>query len=791
MSNSRASRLSAWLRTLDGEQLRRVLDARPDSVRAPEPCTLGELADRLQRPGSVARALQRLPLPCLQTAEALAALGTPVSRTELGELLGTDTRALDPVLRALADQALVWPGTAGELHMAAALRTAWVSPLGLGPGLAELLSSKTSEELRTMVTTLGLTPGTRKQQRLDAVLDHHGNPGRLLRLLDSAPARARELLEQHCGPESPLILYGSAAPGSTERWLLDRALLVGRPWSYEPAQVPAEVIRALRGPDWHAPFAPVPPAPDLVRLTPAEVEHEAGTAATAFAGQATAVLAACAARPPATLKSGGVGARELARIGKSVQCEEPVVRLVLECAYEAGLLAYEDKALRASPAYDAWAEREPADQFATLLRAWWQLGRTPTAARDEEGKALPSATRTPPCSGCLAARHGLLAAAADLPESHGVRNPADLGPLVAWQRPFADELPQDTQPFGTLIREAELLGVLARGALSPLGTALLHDDDPATLQHHAGRLLPGAIGKARIGGDLTAVVTGAPSARLAALLDSLADREARGTASVWRFSPTSVRRALDAGRTPSEIESDLSAVAEGMLPQPLTYLIHDTARRHGRIRIAPAACVIHSDDTALLAEIAAHRKLTRLGLRKLAPTVLLCRTALPEALGALRAEGYAPVAETEDGAVRVERPEQPRTNHVLPRPRRALAAPAPAPLIPTSELATRLLAAPDRLPHPDPDRGIPFASDTEEILAGYAKALALTDIRQLAHAIHESEPITIEYVATSGNHTIRTVSELDFDPPYLHAYCHLREDERVFTLSRIQAVLPA
>ncbi|WP_323180409.1 WYL domain-containing protein [Streptomyces sp. NBC_00102] len=28
------------------------------------------------------------------------------------------------------------------------------------------------------------------------------------------------------------------------------------------------------------------------------------------------------------------------------------------------------------------------------------------------------------------------------------------------------------------------------------------------------------------------------------------------------------------------------------------------------------------------------------------------------------------------------------------------------------------------------------------------------------------------------------------DPPYLYAWCHLRDDERVFTLSRIHGIMP-
>ncbi|WP_432158370.1 hypothetical protein, partial [Streptomyces sp. bgisy153] len=71
---------------------------------------MGELADRLQRPGSVALALPRLALPHLQVAEALAALGAPASRGALAKLLGVvddeTTRELDGVLEVLAEHAL-------------------------------------------------------------------------------------------------------------------------------------------------------------------------------------------------------------------------------------------------------------------------------------------------------------------------------------------------------------------------------------------------------------------------------------------------------------------------------------------------------------------------------------------------------------------------------------------------------------------------------------------------------------------------------------------------------------
>ncbi|UYQ66561.1 helicase-associated domain-containing protein [Streptomyces peucetius] len=197
------------------------------------------------------------------------------------------------------------------------------------------------------------------------------------------------------------------------------------------------------------------------------------------------------------------------------------------------------------------------------------------------------------------------------------------------------------------------------------------EDDAAGLAAVCRRLLPTATRTARIGADLTAVVTGPPSAPLAALLDSVAHRETSGTASVWRFSTGSVRRALDAGHSPDDLTADLAAVASRPLPQPLSYLIADTARGHGRVRVAPAACVIHGEEPALLTELAAHRKLTELGLRQLAPTVLISRSPLGATLAALRAEGYAPVAETADGTVHIGKKRPQRAPAPVPTPRQA------------------------------------------------------------------------------------------------------------------------
>lgn len=807
IGKSGGSRLTSWLAGLDVPRLERVLAARSDTVSPPEPRSLGELADRLQRPGSVALALSRLARPALQAAEALAASGTAMTRDALASLLGMvgveEVRGLDVALEVLADHALVWPDSAGTLRMASPLRQAWDAPLGLDPPLEQLLAGVSSEELRGMLASLGVKPPGNKQQRLAALVDHHSDAKRVVEVVAQAPADTRKLLERQAesrsqAPRSVALGFSEPTSGRAARWALERGLLVQDRYRYGPARMPAQVAMALRGPGWHAPFEPVPPVARTQPVTAEEVEREAAAALTGFASHAASVLSVCAAKPPARLKSGGVGARELSRLGKAARCDETVVRLVLETAYAAGLLARDGDLVPLTEAYDAWSELEPGERIPLLLQAWWAMPLTPAQARDEEGRSLPALAGAPPCDGCRQARQGLLTAAADLPAGEGVRRTPDLGSLVAWHRPLADQLPQDETPFATVILEAEMLGVLARGALSGIGAAL-QAGDAAALSSTAGRLLPAATGTVLIGADLTAVAAGTPTAGLAKLLDSVADRETGGAASVWRFSAGSIRGALDAGCTADSIVEGLAAAA-GPLPQPLSYLIADTARRHGQVRLAQTACVIHSEDAALLAEIAVHRKLADLGLRRLAPTVLISRTPLAKTLAALRAEGYAPVAEAADGAVRIETAERRRAALPLPAPRRAPGSAGsrfPSGAVqqvsgPGSprDLAARLHAAPPSSPEPDPNNGVPFGTDTEEIIAGYADRLSLTDVRQLAHAVDTGRAITIEYDAASGGHSVRSVSELDLDPPYLHAWCHLRNDERVFTLSRIASVMP-
>ena len=148
---------------------------------------------------------------------------------------------------------------------------------------------------------------------------------------------------------------------------------------------------------------------------------------------------------------------------------------------------------------------------------------------------------------------------------------------------------------------------------------------------------------ATFGSDLTVLVSGSPTAQVTTLLDASADRESSGSASLWRFSLASVRRAFDEGSSAAELLSSLTNIAGGPLPQPLEYLITDVGRRYGVVTVTAGLCVLHSrEDPVLLHEICSDRSLKQLGLQLIAPMVALSQQNSETTLTALRRAGYLP-----------------------------------------------------------------------------------------------------------------------------------------------------
>ena len=117
----------------------------------------------------------------------------------------------------------------------------------------------------------------------------------------------------------------------------------------------------------------------------------------------------------------------------------------------------------------------------------------------------------------------------------------------------------------------------------------------------------------------------------------MASVESAGAAMVYRISEASIRRALDTGRTAGELHGLFTRYSKTPVPQGLTYLIDDVARRHGQLRVGMASSFVRCEDAALLAQAVTAPAAERLEMRLLAPTVAVSQAPISEVLTALRA----------------------------------------------------------------------------------------------------------------------------------------------------------
>jgi hypothetical protein len=641
--------MSAWLRTLPAEELDELVAARPDARRYRDPSCTG-LARWLAHPVSVQTAMSRLDRFALQLLEVCAALGTDgeVQRSELAAAVG-DLATPEQVaegLRRLQRLALVWPD-AKALRVVDLTYVLTPRPLGLGGDLSRGLARHDAATVKAIADRVGLGQLSSKAKAVDALLAHHSDPAALARLLAGAPAPARTLLQRLDEGTGLQARPGSGYYGAPRRssvagleWLLQHGLLVPLDWS--SLEVPREVTRALRGGrlvralDPERPRPAVGPAPDAARIAPV-----ASAAAARLLDSATALADLVDARPLARLKDGGVGVRELRRLGAALGRDESQVTALLTLLGAAGLLDPDDE-VRLDRTYDAWARREPAQRYAVLVRAWLAL-RQPLAVPKPNGGLVPALVPVqlhPPVR-LPALKRSLLE-----PHDGAAPRAADLVRRLQWDRPL--ELATGTSYVLTLVlEEAELLGLLALGTLTGAGRGVLRDA-PADDLGVAG-WFPPPVGDVLLQADLTAVVPGPPAAALRSLLDAAADRESQGAAGTWRFGPASVRRALDSGLTAADLLGRLKEHARHGVPQTLEYLVHDVERQHGRLRIGAAGCYLRCADPALAQEVLRVRTAGRLGLREVVPGVLVAAADPATTLAALQAAGYAPVLEDASG----------------------------------------------------------------------------------------------------------------------------------------------
>ncbi|MER6157369.1 helicase C-terminal domain-containing protein [Streptomyces sp. NPDC001868] len=718
------------------------------------------------------------------------------------------------------------------------------SPTGLGPTVAEATAGMSPGRVQEIVVEAGLASTHDSVSAVTALGGLFTDRRRMAALLATAPPESLDVLTRLVwGPPYGQV---TAAPAAHLRWLLDRGLLLPTaPGTVVIPREVALHLRSGRAHRETRPVPPPVEAsathrPQVVDAT------AAGQAYTALAtveellkdwdegGPGVLRAGGLSVRD---LKRTAV-ALDMPEPVAAFWIELAYAAGLLASDGEA------DERYAATPAYDEWLELPAAERWARLASAWLTATRTAGVIGERDAKERTLSALGPGLDRSAApeVRHRVLALLAGLPEGTSA-TPDSVLARLHWERPTrgGQQPPQQQQAAQPrqaddlrariarwTLSEAETLGVTGRGALSSHGRALLgfppeapatadlpetpgdklpahhvplpHPPAPALTASHApdpvaeqaaaasraarllAPLLPEPLNHVLLQADLTAVAPGPLKRPLADALGVLADVESKGGATVYRFTPGSVRRALDAGRSASDLHDFLTAHSRTPVPQPLAYLIDDVARRHGHLRIGAASAYVRCDDDAMLSEILADKRSGGLGLRRLAPTVLAAQADPATLLDGLRAMGYAPAAESAEGDVLITRAHAHRT------PPRTAPEPVPdGPPAPDDTLlgaAIRAIRAGDLASttprkatagDPAPSGALPRTGSAETLATMQAAVLT-------------GEALWIGYVNAEGSASQRVIAPVRVEGGFVTAYDHTADEVRTFPLHRITGV---
>ncbi|MDD9207332.1 helicase-associated domain-containing protein [Georgenia sp. 10Sc9-8] len=752
--------------TATGEELVRALAGRPDAelvrllgvrpdLATPAPSSMTALAARAATRPSVERALallDRFGLTVVESLAALSATGRPTA-SGVAAALAVPEGAVAEVMDRLIELALLVDGA----PVPAVVEAVGPHPAGLGPPLSELPRSDDAADPPPAPTT----------------------PDQLADLLRSAPPEAgRTLAELRWGP--PVVTPDGDRPGAS--WLLEHGVL--RPLSGTQLALPLEVGLAARDGRTHREVQRTPPTTELPQRPAAVVAAEGTRAAEEVVRLVATLLAVWQQEPPVALRNGGLGVRELRRAAAVLEIRQHDAATVVELMGMAGLVApYEtgEESLWAPTlGAETWADEALGVQWARLAGAWLSSARTPwlVGTRNDQGTLRAALDPSLERGWARRLRHRLLTTLAALP-ARSAPGAAELAEVLRWHAPRATP-PQPA--VAAVLAEATILGVVGAGALTDAGRALTEGEDAAAALE---KDLPEPVSEILVQGDLTGVVPGRPAPELGALLGHATETESRGSALTVRFTPASVHRALDAGLSGEELLEALRRYSRTPLPQPLEYLVTDTARRHGQVRVGAATSYVRLQDPGTAGELQGHPDLAVLQLRPIAPTVLVSSARPAELLEALRAAGVAPVLEGPEGSVATVPSAVGRAGVRAPagRGRRSAEAPVrvrrPGPED-LAELVRRMRTGEERARRSAEQHASGVLARTDPV-----HALAV-----LREATRAGAQVDLVIVGATGRAERRRVQPLSVDAGRVRMRDTDRDAEITVAVHRIQAVAP-
>jgi len=724
---------SDYLRSVDDAALLDLFTARPDLV-TPVPPDIASLAVRACSAPSLARAIDSLNQWQFQVLEATACLNEPFLEKSVVTLTDKEAKgALEHLVRI----GLVYPSDDG-MRLPTQLRDViGTEPAGLGP--ASMAKLKLGE-------------------------------------LDDAPADAKKVLERLIwGP--PRGSVGDIKnPGPGVNWLLEKKFLV--PLDQRTVILPREVAIALRGGKIHKERFIKQPSLSGAKRDERQINLAAIANVSTVLRWVEELLNFWADEPADALRAGGLGVRDLKIIATHLGVDESCTAFVTELAYLASLISIDaDDRILPSNKFDIWLMQTPADRWQMLASQWLITSRVSGLVGRVEAKNV--AALGPELDRVNAARVRALTLEL-LRENLGIAPEWNsFKEVLSWRAPVRRNSSLQDELAEWTLREAEWLGITGQGALSKFGEQFLAGDDLSSINED----LPKTVDHILIQSDNTAIAPGPLEHEISQALAMMAEIESRGGATVYRFTESTIRRALDHGKTGDEIKTFLIKTSKTPMPQPLEYLIADVAKKHGKLRVGNTSSFIRCEDTSLISQIMNDKKLEILALRRIAPEVVICDMDATDAMRVLRECGYLPAGESANGMILTG----PRSNRALtkPRPPRVIGE-VEIPDTETLKTAIRALRTGEKSTY----RQTRLRQVASEALGQLPRTTANETMDILNQFIIDEKTLSIGYADNNGGVTHRIIDPIRISAGALIARDHATGEVQSFRIPRITGVAP-
>jgi hypothetical protein len=317
------------------------------------------------------------------------------------------------------------------------------------------------------------------------------------------------------------------------------------------------------------------------------------------------------------VSKGSMGLPDIKRLSSHLGKSKEYVKAIVELAKVSGVVAISEKRFHPTDLADTWIAADPKSRWQVLANAWLAI----LGASGAKELALQLA-----------------------------QNPTkSLAELVGSSFPLVNASAQSR--IARVAELADAIGLSGNGfAASWLGVVL--GGKVAVAAKSVDQRLPAQQERIIVQADLSIIAPGPLSSTLEIELRKFTDTENIGLATGYRISPLSISCGLEEGMTEKQIRTLLEKLSGSAIPQPVDYLISETAARFGRLKIAAheSGSKLNSTDELLATQILMDSKLKSFGLRKSEGEIVSLLE--PESLyHALRENGYLAIRVDGEGKV--------------------------------------------------------------------------------------------------------------------------------------------